>query len=114
MTTNDDFEAPGVFPTDITVKGVTRSYQICELADADAAVVFRVTDDKGNRDNRLVASFNARVIAKCVRRDDGTPITLEEARKMRQPLTRALVQAVLDVHQLNAEPQAQIEDAEGN
>ncbi len=114
MTSDDDFEAPEVFPTDITIKGKTRRYLICELCDADVQTTFSVTDAKGNRDPRLMASFNARVIAKCVRRDDGTPITLDDARKMRQPLANALVRAVLDVHQMDTEPAEQITAAEGN
>jgi hypothetical protein len=110
----DDFEAPEQYPTEITIKGKTRTYVISELSDADVMTTFRVTDDKGNRDARLVASFNARVIAKCVRREDGTPITADEARKMRQPLAAALVAAVLKVHQIDVTPDKAIEDAEGN
>jgi hypothetical protein len=114
MTDETDFEAPEQFPTDITIKGKTRTYLICELSDADVMNTFRVTDDKGNRDSRLVASFNTRVISKCVRREDGSLITPDEARKMRQPLAAALVAAVLNVHQIGASADEQIEQAEGN
>jgi hypothetical protein len=49
-----------------------------------------------------------------VRREDGTPITLDEAKAMRMPLAQALVRAVLDVHQFSDDADKAIENAEGN
>lgn len=114
MNAHDDFEAPAVYPTDIEIKGKTRTYQICELADADVQNVFRTQDAKGNRDPRLMESFNSRVISKCVRREDGSPITVDEARAMRSPLTAALIRAVLDIHGIAHDVDKAIEAAEGN
>ncbi len=114
MTEHDDFEAPATYSTEITIRDKTRRYLIAELSDADVATTFRITDAKGNRDARLVDTFNARVIAKCVRREDGTAITLDEAKHMRQPLAQALVKAVLKVHQLDESADAQIDEAEKN
>ncbi len=114
MTTLDDFEAPGTFPTEITVKGKTRVYQICEVNDAESTTVFKTTDKAGNRDPALMASFNQRVIARCVRREDGSPITLDEARNMRQPLAAALVRAVLDVHGIGVPADDVIEEQAKN
>lgn len=114
MTEQTDFEAPTAYPTDITIKGVKRTYLVTEVSDADYIPTFRTQDANGNRDAKLMQAFNARVIAKCVRREDGTPITLDEAKAMRAPLVAALVRAVLDVHQMTDDTDKAIENAEGN
>jgi hypothetical protein len=114
MTEHDDFEAPTAYPTDITIKGVKRTYLITEVSEADYVATFRTQDANGNRDPKLMQTFNPRVIAKCVRREDGTPITLDEAKAMRMPLVQALVRAVLDVHQFSEDTDKAIENAEGN
>lgn len=114
MTTLDDFEAPNVYPTEITVKDKKRVYQICEIAEADANQTFKTTDKNGNRDPALFATFNQRVIAKCVRREDGSPITLDDVRGMRQPLVMALVKAVLEIHGIGQPAEEAVDDAEKN
>ncbi len=111
----DDFEAPATFPTEITVKGVTRIYNIRELPDADVSSVFTTRDAKGNQSAERLATWNARVIAKCTTRQDGTAITYEQARAMRAPLSKALVAAIMQVHGFDMEDsEAAIDDAEKN
>lgn len=110
----EDFERPETITIDITVKGKTAQYQVSELPDADVQRVFRTTDAKGNTDPKMVESFNARVIAACVHRADGTPVTQEQARAMRQPLTQALVRAVMEVHGIGEDVNKQVDDLAGN
>jgi hypothetical protein len=114
MTDHDEFEAPTAYPTEIDIRGVRRTYLISEVSDADYMPTFRTQDINGNRDPKLMQTFNARVIAKCVRRQDGTPITLDEAKALRMPLSAALVRAVLDVHGIGQDVDKVIEEAEGN
>jgi hypothetical protein len=110
----NDFEAPNTFPVDVTLGDVTKRYLIREIADADVAATFNTSNAKGEQDRSRVDTFNARVIAKCVSREDGTPITYDQARAFRQPLVRALVKEILGVHGFDQDQNKTIEDAEKN
>ena len=110
----DDFEAPNSYERTITLGGKSRTYLVTELSDADVMRVFSTTDAKGNRDPVKVAAFPARAVSACVRREDGSAITFDEARAFRHPLLDALVKEVLDVHGYGADQEAVIADHEKN
>lgn len=110
----DAFEAPNSYTRAITIGDQTRTYLVSELCDADVARVFSTTDAKGNRDPVKVASFPARAVSACVRREDGSEITFDEARAFRRPLLDALIKEVLDVHGYGADQEAVIADHEKN
>lgn len=106
----DAFEAPNSYERVIKISDAERTYHIAELSDADVTRVFRTTDAKGNADRGLVESLQARAIAACVRRPDGSAVTFDEARAMRRPLVDALAKEVLAIHGFGIDENKVVED----
>lgn len=110
----DAFEAPNSYERTITIGDQSRTYLVSELCDADVTRVFNTTDAKGNSDPVKVAAFPARAVSSCVKREDGSAITFDEARAFRRPLLDALVKEVLAVHGYGADQEAVIAEHEKN
>ena len=90
----NDFEAP-VAPVErtITVGKKTAVYRFTEASSAVLERLFDVTDANGKVDQDKSRGIRFRVVAAIVSRQDGTPITVEEAGQMRMAVVNALYKA---------------------
>lgn len=108
MNTNaiaiNDFESPCVTARVITLAGKSATYNLREMTAQETEDIFTPLRT-GTEDQKAKASIAARVklIAACVTREDGTAITVEQARKFRAPLVAELERAAMEVNGLSGD-----------
>lgn len=104
MTQHDDFEICTVVPRDVTVGDKTRSYGFKELSAGDAEDLFSpftIADEDKKRE--ATKGLRDRIIAKVVRRSDGSEFTPEQARNLRNPVANEFQRLAMEVNGLSGE-----------
>lgn len=106
MTDFADFENPNQVERVIKIGEGSATYLVRELTAQETEDLFSALR-VGTDDQKAKAAIAARtkLIAACVSRGDGTAITLEQARKFRAPLVKALEQAAMEVNGLSDKPE---------
>lgn len=96
-----NFEDVETVDVEIEVRGKTQVYKVRELSAAEGQRIFSKLN-KGTEQQKLdaAAKFPAELVSKCVSRENGEPITMEEAGNMRMTLSRKLQNAALEVNGL--------------
>jgi len=102
MSIINDFEAPQTVSRVIEVAGKKATYNVRELTAQETEDIF-ASLRTGTEDQKAKAAIasSAKLIAVCVTREDGTPITVEQAKKFRAPLVKVLQEAAMEVNGLD-------------
>lgn len=87
---SSDFEKPASVDREITVNGKTATYKFTEPFASELEQLFDLTGDDGQVERSKTKGLRFRVIAAVVSREDGSPISIEEAGKMKNSVVNAL------------------------
>jgi hypothetical protein len=104
-----NFETPEIVTREVTIGGNTATYQFRELSELESEKMFDIMRD-GKVDASKSKGLRRRIIAACVKREDGTAISEKEAGEMRTKLAVELQRIALDVNGFGGKD----EDEEGN
>lgn len=92
------FELPDPPVTrEITINGKAASYTFRQLGSSELESLFDLSDEDGKVAREKSKGLRFRVIAAMVSRQDGTPITAEQAGAMRNDVVKALYDTAMEV-----------------
>jgi hypothetical protein len=101
---SNDFESPIAVERSISAGDKSAVYKFAEPSAAELESLFDLTEADGTVSRERAKGLRFRVIAAVVSRSDGSPITVEEAGKMRNVVVNALHKEALDVIGFGADP----------
>lgn len=101
MNIINDFESPCTVSRVVEIGGKKATYNVRELTAQETEDIF-ASLRTGTEDQKAKAAVAARtkLIAVCIAREDGSPITIEQAKKFRAPLVKELERAAMEVNGL--------------
>ena len=111
-TKSEDFEAPGSEEIEVTIRGKSHTYIVSEISGATVNELFApLQSNNAEKKAKAAKELTARVIALCIKRADGSPITFEEAAGFRVVLQKKLEKAALEFNGLTPEAEADAKNA---
>jgi hypothetical protein len=104
-TPNTDFESPGQQEVEITLRDKTAKYIVKEVSGETITELFAAMNNATTPEKKAKAASDSipKVIATCAQRADGSAITLDEAKKFRFALQKALHAKIMEFNGLTPE-----------
>lgn len=104
MTQHDDFEICQIIPRDVTFRDRKVSFGFKELSAGDAEDLFSpFTIEDEDKKREAMKGLRDRIIAKVVRRSDGSEFTPEQARSLPNPVANEFQKLAMEVNGLSGE-----------
>lgn len=101
----NEFESPDKEEVEITLRGKTAKYWVLEVSGEKINELFAPLNSASTPEKKAKAAKESvgKMIAACVQRADGSPITFEEASEFRYPLQKRLQEEILRINALTAD-----------